>query len=92
MAAVTYTVEGVLAAWNADTEYGASFRAMTTDEQIAEVVVLNKGAIKGMKGIIKSKLLITHYKSWWLKNYAPIFLRVVSCPRPCSTALRKVLL
>jgi hypothetical protein len=35
---------------------------MTPDEQKAEVVVLNKGAIKGMKAIIKSKLLITHYQ------------------------------
>ena len=62
LAAVTYTVEGVLATWHADTDYGASFRAMTPDEQKDEVVVLNKGAIKGMKGLIKSKLLITHYK------------------------------
>jgi hypothetical protein len=36
---------------------------MSKDEQTAEVDVLNKGAIKGMKGIIKSKLLVTNYNS-----------------------------
>ena len=51
--AVTYTLEGVLAAWSDVTDYGVSFRAMTLDEQKAEVVGLNKGAITGMKGIIK---------------------------------------
>lgn len=61
--AVAYTIEGVLAAWSDVTDYGVSFRAMTLDEQKAEVVGLNKGAITGMKGIIKKKLLVTHYKS-----------------------------
>ena len=62
-ASVTDTIEGVLAAWSMTTEYGLSFRGMTPEEQTAEVVVLNKGAVKGMKGIIKSKLLMTHYKT-----------------------------
>ncbi len=62
-ASVKYTIEGVLAAWSMTTEYGLSFRGMTPDEQTAEVVVLNKGAVKGMKGIIKSKLLMSHYKT-----------------------------
>jgi hypothetical protein len=62
-AAVTYTIEGVLLRWSDATEYGLSFRGMTLEEQKAEVVVLNKGAIKGMKGIIKSKLLVTHYNT-----------------------------
>ncbi len=62
-AAVTYTIEGVLAAWGQTTEYGLSFRGMMHDEQTAEVVVLNKGAVKGLKDIIKSKLLMTHYKT-----------------------------
>ncbi len=62
-ASVTYTIEGVLTQWSDTTEYGISFRAMTTAEQTAEVSVLNKGAIKGMKGIIKSKLLVTHYNT-----------------------------
>ncbi len=61
--AVTYTLEGVFAAWSDTTEYGKSFRDMTPDEQKAEVVVLNKGAVKGMKGIIKSKLLGTQFKT-----------------------------
>jgi hypothetical protein len=62
-AAVTYTIEGVLLRWREATEYGLSFRGMTLEEEKAEVVVLNKGAIKGMKGIIKSKLLVTHYNT-----------------------------
>ena len=62
-ASVTYTIEGVLTQWSDTSEYGISFRAMTTAEQTAEVVVLNKGAMKGMKGIIKSKLLKTHYNT-----------------------------
>ncbi len=32
-------------------------------QTIKQVVILNKGAAKGMKGIIKSKLLVTHYKN-----------------------------
>ncbi len=63
VAAVTYTIEGVLELWSEATEYGLSFRGMTPEEQKTEVAVLNKGAIKGMKGIIKSKLLVTHYNT-----------------------------
>jgi hypothetical protein len=59
---MTYTVEGVLETWNDTTEYGISFRAMTVEEQQSEVKVLNKGAAKGMKGIMKTKLLAVHYK------------------------------
>jgi hypothetical protein len=63
VAAVTYTIEGVLELWSEATEYGLSFRGMTPEEQKIEVAVLNKGAVKGMKGIIKSKLLVTHYNT-----------------------------
>jgi hypothetical protein len=63
VAAVTYTTEGVLELWSEATEYGLSFRGMTPEEQKIEVAVLNKGAVKGMKGIIKSKLLVTHYNT-----------------------------
>ena len=61
--ASTYTVESVLENWSESTEYGAAFRNMTTEERLGEIVVLNKGAAKGMKGIIKSKLLVKHYKN-----------------------------
>ncbi len=46
VAAVTYTIEGVLELWSKATEYGLSFRGMTPEEQKTEVAVLNKGAIK----------------------------------------------
>jgi hypothetical protein len=49
-------------AWNDTTDYGISFRGMTVQEQQAEVLLLNKGAAKGMKGLIKNKLLVVHYK------------------------------
>jgi hypothetical protein len=51
---MTYTVNGVMSSWNDTTEYGMSFRKMTDDEQQAEVLRLNKGAEKQIKGIIKN--------------------------------------
>jgi hypothetical protein len=59
----TYTEESVLENWGESTDYGVSFRNMNSEERLAEVVVLNKGAAKGMKGLIKSKLLVKHYKT-----------------------------
>jgi hypothetical protein len=59
---VSYSVEGVLATWSDTTDYGQSFRSMDADGQRMEVDNLNKGAVKGMKGIIKNKLLLVHYK------------------------------
>ncbi len=58
----TYTLQTVLDNWSEATDYGRSIRAMNEAEQQAEIVLLNKGAAKGMKGIIKSKLLVQHYK------------------------------
>jgi hypothetical protein len=58
-----YNVDGVLSTWDATTDYGKSFRNMTEPEQQAEVLLLNKGAAKGLKGLIKNKLLCVHYKS-----------------------------
>jgi hypothetical protein len=57
-----YSIEGVLLAWSNTTDYGISFRGRTVEEQQAEVQLLNKGAAKGMKGLIKNKLLVVHYK------------------------------
>jgi hypothetical protein len=54
---MTYTVNGVMTSWNDTTDYGMSFRKMTDEEQRAEVLRLNKGAEKQMKGIIKNKLI-----------------------------------
>ncbi len=59
---MSYSVEGVLSSWSETTDYGQSFRAMNEEGQRTEVANLNKGAAKCMKGIIKNKLLIVHYK------------------------------
>ncbi len=50
-----YTVEIVLATWNAESDYGKSFRAMTFEDQLEEVKRLNAGTKKGLKGVIKKK-------------------------------------
>ena len=58
-----YTVEIVLATWNAESDYGKSFRAMTLEDQLEEVKRLNAGTTKGLKGVIKIKLLDVNYKA-----------------------------
>ncbi len=55
-------MEGIKSTWNEETEYGASFREMDAAEQISEVKRLNKGAEKGLKGVIKTKLIDSNYK------------------------------
>ena len=62
-AAVTFTIEVVLERWSEVTEYGIAFRAMTKDGQTSEVLKLNKDSVKGMKGIIKTKLLGNNYNT-----------------------------
>jgi hypothetical protein len=59
---MNYTVEGIKSTWNAETDYGASFREMDEIEQLSEVKRLNKGAEKGLKGVIKTKLIDSNYK------------------------------
>jgi hypothetical protein len=56
-----YTVEGIKTTWNAETDYGASFRNMDLAEQASEVKRLNKGAEEGLKGVIKKKLIDSNY-------------------------------
>jgi hypothetical protein len=58
-----YTVEIVLATWNAESDYGKSFRAMLLEDQMEEVKRLNAGTTKGLKGVIKNKLLDENYKT-----------------------------
>jgi hypothetical protein len=58
----TYTIDKILVTWNDESEYGKSFRGMTSDEQQLEVVRMNKGATKGLKTVIKSKLLDVNFK------------------------------
>ncbi len=62
--AATYTIASVLDNWSEPTDYGVAFRNMSEEERLAEVVLVNKGAAKGMKGIIKSKLLANITKIW----------------------------
>jgi hypothetical protein len=57
-----YTIDKILVTWNDESEYGKSFRGMTSDEQQLEVVRMNKGAAKGLKTVIKSKLLDVNFK------------------------------
>jgi hypothetical protein len=59
---MAYTVEGMLECWNDTSDYGISFRALTKEEQLKEVEVLNKGAAKGMQGAMKSKMLAKNYE------------------------------
>ncbi len=59
---VMHTVESVLQTFSETTEYGITFRDLTSEEQQAEVKVLNKGAAKGLKGLVKNTLLDTQYK------------------------------
>ncbi len=59
---VMHTVESVLQTFSESTEYGRTFRGLKSEEQQAEVAVLNKGAAKGLKGLVKNTLLDTQYK------------------------------
>ena len=56
-----YTIEGIKLRWSEETDYGLSFRAMTEGEQLVEVRRLNKGVEKGMKSLMKTKLLDSNY-------------------------------
>ena len=58
----SYNVEIVLEKWNEDTDYGKTFRALTSEEQAAEVKRLNVGTSKGVKEVIKKKLLDANFK------------------------------
>jgi hypothetical protein len=58
---VKHTSDSVLQEFSADTEYGQSFRNLGSSEQKMEVDRLNKGAVKGTKEAIKSKLITTKY-------------------------------
>ncbi len=68
---MSYTVDGIKLSWSKETEFGVSFRAMTDVEQRAEVQRLNKGVEKGMKCVIKTKLLDDNSKRWYLKTFMP---------------------
>jgi hypothetical protein len=58
---VKHSSESVLQDFSAETEYGQSFRNLSSCEQKKEEDRLNKGAVKGTKEAIKSKLIATKY-------------------------------
>ena len=58
----SYTIEKILQTWNEASEYGISFRGMTPEEQQVEVIRMNKGAEKGLKSVIKLKMLDVNFK------------------------------
>ncbi len=59
---VAHTVEKVRQTFS-EIEYGETFRGLTEEKQLAEVEVLNKGAAKGLKGLVKDTLLAAQYKN-----------------------------
>jgi hypothetical protein len=59
---MAYTIDSIKKIWPEGMDYGDSFRAMGPEEQIAEVDRLNTGLDKGMKGVIKTKLLSDNYQ------------------------------
>ena len=63
-----HTSVSVLQEYSAETEYGQSFRTLDSSEQTTEVARLNKGAVKGAKEAIKSKLITTKYKQLCMRR------------------------
>jgi hypothetical protein len=59
----TFSIESVLESFKDTTEYGASFRSMTAEEQQTEVVRLNKGAATGMKGAIRKQKIDVQFRA-----------------------------
>jgi hypothetical protein len=56
-----HTVQSVLDDFADTTEYGKTFRGLSTEKQQAEVDVLNKGAAKGLRGLVKNTMLDKQY-------------------------------
>jgi hypothetical protein len=59
----TFSIESVIESFKDTTEYGASFRSMTAEEQQTEVVRLNKGAATGTKGAIRKQRIDVQFKT-----------------------------
>ncbi len=59
---IVYSTEVVLETWNDTTDYGKLFRSMDAADKEKEVVNLNKNAAKGMKGVIKTKILAANFQ------------------------------
>jgi hypothetical protein len=59
----TYSKESVLVEFGEDCEFGKKYRKMDADEQKAALDVLNRGASKGIKTVVKDKILTTKYST-----------------------------
>ncbi len=58
----TFSVDSIMTSFKDTTEYGQSFRCMTSEQQTTEVVRLNKGAAIGMKAAIKNQRITSQFK------------------------------
>ncbi len=59
----TYSKESVLVEFGEDSEFGQEYRKMDADERTAALDVLNRGASKGIKTVVKDKILTTKYST-----------------------------
>jgi len=59
----TYSKESVLEEFDEDTEFGQEYRKMDDSEKKAALNVLNRGATKGIKTVVKAKILTTKYST-----------------------------
>jgi hypothetical protein len=59
---VSYTVATILSTWDDASEYGISFRGLSSVEQENEVKRMNKVTLKGHKEVIKHKILEVNYR------------------------------
>jgi hypothetical protein len=63
MDAKTYSKESVLLEFGEDSDFGQAYRKMNEDERKTAVDVLNRGASKGIKTVVKDKILTTKYST-----------------------------
>jgi hypothetical protein len=59
----TYSKESVLEEFGEETEFGQQYRKMDDVEKKAALDVLNRGASKGIKSVVKDKILTTKYST-----------------------------
>jgi hypothetical protein len=59
----TYTKESVLLEFGEESEFGQEYRKMDDDEKRSALDKLNQGATKGIKSVVKEKVLATKYST-----------------------------
>ncbi len=85
----TFSVESILTSFKDTTEYGQSFRTMTSEEQTTEVVRLNKGAAVGMKAAIKKQRITSQFKDVVTDKMKEMSFKIVQSKRTCSGQLQR---